>query len=456
MRSRDKKRCDLQRPCARCVKREHECEYAPVKPGQNQAARKSSSSLDASERAGSAPGGPVVVGGRKEGRRVQEREVQMDGEEDRDEGAMLTFLTGESADSMHARSSRRKSKEGGSARKKVHGPANPGSAQGGGAKGVGGSGKGKEKAVDSDDDGVVDAGSRIQGGEGCETGDKKLTGGGESSIKDGRAGGASRGRGARPTGRRLGCADTTEISVFDIFSSDEEDEDEDEEEVGKEKLHSLRRGRAGRGADKLPAERQEGRGIEQAREQELNGRVADGKDSAHALPTSASLGAECATVAVGEEDASEEGTRTRGAGRVSRRTQRQQTLEQQLEAASEVSSSCTQLASSNGLSSRPYASPDAAPAAADEGEADAMHAASADMEHSSNAVGRDEEGLPGPRKGNGGAGCQGDDGQEEDSGRARNKTPAAVSSSSAVAKNTVSNVGHCDTWSAPHPLLNDE
>ena len=89
----------------------------------------------------------------------------------------------------------------------------------------------------SDDDGVVDAGSRIQGGEGCETGDKKLTGGGESSIKDGRAGGASRGRGARPTGRRLGCADTTEISVFDIFSSDEEDEDEDEEEVGKEKLH---------------------------------------------------------------------------------------------------------------------------------------------------------------------------------------------------------------------------
>ena len=412
--------------------------------------------MDASERAGAAPGRPVAVGGRgRRGSRVHEHEVQVGEEEKRDEGAaMLTFLTGESADSTHARSHRRKSQEGESVRKNVNGPANRVGAKDQG----GGSGKGKEKAVDSDDDGVVDTGNRFQGSEGCRTGDCQLTGGGDSSIKKGRAGGTSRGRRARPMGRRLGCADTTEMSVFDVFSSDNEDEDEDK--VSKEQPHALRRARAGTGADKLPVERKEGRGIEQGREQELNGVGMGGSESvlptaeSHVLPTAASLVAECAAAAV-RMDESEEGASTRGGARgtVSRRTRRQRTFEQQLEAASEASSICTQLANSNGPLPRPQAACDAAPADADEGGADAVHVAPVDNERSNGAVGRDEGGSPGPRKGSVVAGCEGSDRQDQ---RAGDKAPAAASSSIAVAKTAVSDGGHCDIASAPHALPKDE
>jgi hypothetical protein len=163
-----------------------------------------------------------------------------------------------------------------------------------------------------------------------------------------------------------------------------------------------------------------------------------------------------------------------------RHTRRQQTCEKQLEAASEASSSSTKLMSSDGLALQPPAEPDAALAAAEMADADAVQAASANAVVCSDGGLRQEEGgLQDPSNGSGGVGCQGVGGKDKGSKRSlppffltpslppslpsptgsSNKRPAASSSCTSKSMGTSNGgqvLGHTDAASASHPLLNDE
>jgi hypothetical protein len=163
-----------------------------------------------------------------------------------------------------------------------------------------------------------------------------------------------------------------------------------------------------------------------------------------------------------------------------RHTRRQQTCEKQLEAASEASSSSTKLMSSDGLALQPPAEPDAALAAAEMADADAVQAASANAVVGSDGGLRQEEGgLQDPSNGSGGVGCQGVGGKDKGSKRSlppffltpslppslpsptgsSNKRPAASSSCTSKSMGTSNGgqvLGHTDAASASHPLLNDE